>query len=78
MRAARENRMNARQVVAGHIEQQMMLEMIVDVIGRNEQSLEKARARGARVAQRIVAVRHHGMFGDVADAGNDHHPGHER
>ena len=47
-----------------------MLEMIIDVIGRDEQPFEKARARGAGVAQGIVAVGHDGMFGDVADAGD--------
>ena len=46
--------MDARQVVAGHVEQQMMLEVIVDVVGRDEQPLEEIGVRGAGVAQGIV------------------------
>src|SRR4051794_30770420 len=42
-----ENAVDARQVVAGDIEQQMMLEMVVHVIRRDEQPLEEIGARGA-------------------------------
>ena len=45
--------MDTRQVVAGHVEQQVMLEVIVDVVRRDEQPLEQVRVRGAGVAQRI-------------------------
>ena len=43
-----EDAVNARQVVARHIEQQMVLEMVVHVIGRDEQPLKEAGAGGAR------------------------------
>ena len=76
--AAGEDLVNARQVVAGHVEQQMMFEMVIHIIGRDEQPLEKAGARGAGVAQRIAAVGHHSVFGDVADAGDHHLPGEQR
>src|SRR3954449_1452135 len=49
--AFRENAMDARKIVTGHVEQQMMFKMVVDVIGRDEQPLEKICARGAGVAQ---------------------------
>src|SRR6266567_596259 len=51
-----ENAVDTRQVVAGHIEQEMMLKMIVHVIRRDEQALEDIRARGTRIAQRIGAI----------------------
>ena len=42
---------DTRKIVAGHVEQQMMLEVIVDVVRRNEQPFEEIRMRGAGVAQ---------------------------
>jgi len=72
--ASAEDAVHARQVVTGDVEQQMMFEVVVDVIGRDEQPLEEMRARGAGVAQRIVTVGHDGVFGDVADARDHHHP----
>ena len=78
MPARARDAVHARQVVAGHVEQQMMLEVVVHVVRRDEQPLEKIGARGARVAQGIVAVGHDGMLGDVADAGDHHHPGDQR
>src|SRR5690242_11457948 len=36
-----EDAMDARKIVAEHVEQQMMFEVVVDVIGRDEQPLEK-------------------------------------
>src|SRR5436190_10658929 len=47
---------DTRQVVAGHVKQQVMLEVVVDVIGCDEQPLEKIRVRGAGVAQGIAGV----------------------
>src|SRR5437879_5914891 len=69
---------DARKIVTGHVEQQMMLEVVVDVIGCDEQPLEKIRARGAGVAQGIVRVWNDCMFSNVADPGNDHLPGEQR
>ena len=70
--------MHAGQLVARHVEQQMMFEVIVHVVGRDEQPLQEIRLCGARIAQRIVAVGNDGVLGDVADASNHHHPGQQR
>jgi hypothetical protein len=56
----------------------MMLEVMVHVVRRDEQPLEEIGVRGAGVAQGIGAVGHDGVLGDVADAGDHHHPGDER
>ena len=69
---------DARQVVARHVEQQVMLEMIVDVVRRDEQPLQHVGAGCPGVAQGIIAVGHGSVLGDVADAGDDHHPGQHR
>ena len=52
----------------------MMLEVIVHVIGCDEQALEKIGMRRARVAQGVAAIGDDGVLSDVADAGDDHHP----
>ena len=52
--------------------------MIVHVVWRDEQPLEKVGVRGAGVAQGIAGVGNDRMLGDVADARNHHHPGQQR
>src|ERR1700730_12378463 len=62
--ALAENAVHARQIVAGDVEQEMMFEVVVDVVRRDEQPLEDIGARGAGVAQGIVRVGHDGVLGD--------------
>ena len=58
----------ARQVVVRHGHQQVVLEVVVDAVRRDQQALPPARERRARVAQRVGRVGHHGVLGDRADA----------
>lgn len=60
--------MRRRQFPAGQAQQQVMLQMVVHPVGREQQPRERVGIGRARVAQRVVVVGHHGMFGDVADA----------
>ena len=46
--------MHARQVVVRHGHHQVVLEVVVHVVGRDEQALERARERGAGVPQGLT------------------------
>src|SRR4051812_2335056 len=54
MTTCAEDAVQARQTVAGHVKQQMMFEVIVHIIRRDKQPLQKARVRRPRVPQRIA------------------------
>jgi hypothetical protein len=60
--------MRLRQPVARQIHEQMMLGVIVDPVGRDQQPLDWVGASGAGVAERVFAGRGAGVLGDVADA----------
>jgi SAM-dependent methyltransferase len=54
VRAAHQDRRRLGQIVTGHVMPEMMLEVAVDKVGRNEDPLEEIGGCGARVAQRII------------------------
>ncbi len=68
--AVAQDAVHKREVVAGHIEQQVMLQVIVHVIWCDEQPLQQIGPGRAGVAQGIVAVGNDGVLGDIADAGS--------
>src|SRR5215467_5087407 len=55
-----------------------MLEMVVDEVGSQERTREPIRMSGAGVAERIVVVGDHGMFGDTAEPLDHREEGEER
>src|SRR5262249_31274531 len=59
---------HASQVVVRNRHQQMMLEVVVDVVGGDQEPLPPARERGARVAEIGRRIEDHGVLGDRADA----------
>ena len=71
MIAARiQHSMQARQIVGRHGCEEMMFQMEVHKVGRDEQALDKIGARGVGVAARlgIIAVHRHAMLADIAQA----------
>ena len=60
--------MSARQVVARHCHQQVMLEVVVDEVRGDQRAHQPVRMRRARVAEGIVVVGRHRMLGDTANA----------
>src|SRR5206468_11249181 len=55
---------HTRQAVVRNGHDEVMLEVVVHVVGRNEETLPPACQGGARVAQRIVWVGNHRVLGD--------------
>ena len=59
--------MQAPEVVVRHGHQQVVLQVIVDVVGCDEEALPPAGERRARVAELVGRIRDRGVLGDRAD-----------
>ena len=59
---------------ARHKAEQMVFQMVIDPIGRDKAALQVIGKRGAGVAQTVVSVASHRMFGNIANAAKELKP----
>src|SRR5271169_1383850 len=75
LRLRHQNAMELRQTVEGNARVEVMLDVVVDVLRRNEDVLEHRRARGPRLRVSAGMAIDSGMLGDAADAEDHDEPG---
>ena len=57
--------MHEWQMPARHMHDEVMLDMVIDPIGRNQQARQKIGFGGAGVAERVIIIGHNGVLGNI-------------
>src|ERR1700734_2437883 len=78
LRLRHQHAMELWQTIEGNAWVEVMLDVVVDVLRRNEEVLEHGRAGGSRLRVGAGAAVDSGMFGDTADAEDHDEPGEQR
>src|ERR1700734_2567299 len=78
LRLRHQHAMELGQTVEGNARVEVMLDVVVDVLRRNEEVLEHGGARRSRLRVSAGAAIDSGMFGDAADAEDHDEPGEQR
>ena len=70
--------MHEWQMPTRHMHDEVMLDMVIDPIGRNQQARQKIGFGGSGVAERVIIIGHNGVLGNISEPRNCHMIGQER